>query len=80
MLFLADDIILATRMDEKEIKLEIAVMLYEKGKLTIGKASELAEIGQIEFQHFLASRNIRIHYDTEELEKDLKTLDTSSAI
>jgi predicted HTH domain antitoxin len=53
---------------------EIAVMLFQKEKLTLGQASNLAGMNQIAFQHLLASRQISVHYDVKDFESDLKTL------
>ena len=57
-----DEILQTTRMTKKELLQEIAIMLFEKEKLTLGQASKLAGINQFNFQHLLASRNISIHY------------------
>jgi len=70
-----DDILRATHLSPAELRVEIAVMLFQKEKLTLGRAAELADMGQLEFQRLLASREIPIHYDVEELEEDLETLD-----
>ena len=69
-----DDILQATRMTEEELKQEIAVLLFQKEKLTLGQASRLSGMDQLQFQHLLASRQIPIHYDLAEFEEDLKTL------
>ena len=69
-----DEILHTARMTEAELKQEIAVMLFEKEKLTLGQASHLAGINQLQFQHLLASRQIPVHYDVEDLEADIKTL------
>jgi predicted HTH domain antitoxin len=61
-------------MSEAELKQEIAVMLFQKEKLTLGQASNLAEMNQFQFQNLLASRQIPLHYDLEDLDADLKTL------
>jgi len=53
---------------------EIAIMLYQKQKLTLGQASRLADMSQFQFQHLLASRQIPLHYDVNDLEDDLNTL------
>ncbi len=71
---ISDDILYATHMTETEFLQEIAILLYEKGKLSLGKASKLARIGRIQFQLLLASRQIPINYDIEDFEADLKTL------
>jgi predicted HTH domain antitoxin len=73
-LLIPDEIVHATRMSEEELVQEIAVLLFQKGKLTLGQASRLAGISQLQFQHLLASRQIPVHYDVEDFEEDLKTL------
>lgn len=69
-----DDILQAARMTEEELRQEIAVLLFQKEKLTLGQASRLAGMNQFQFQHLLASRHIPVHYDVAEFEEDLKTL------
>ncbi|MGA1825193.1 MAG: UPF0175 family protein [bacterium] len=71
---ITDDIIQSAHMTENEVKREIAILLFQKGKLTLGQASQLAGTNQLQFQHLLASRMIPIHYDVKEFEEDLKTL------
>ena len=73
-LAIPEDILQATRMSDEELKQEIAVMLFQKEKLTLGQAAALAGMSQLQFQHLLASRQIPVHYDLEEFEKDLQTL------
>jgi predicted HTH domain antitoxin len=70
-----DEIIESTRMSIPELSQEIAVLLFQKEKLTLGLASRLARMSQIQFQHLLASRQIPIHYDEQDFEDDLKTLE-----
>ena len=64
----------ASRLSASELKVEIAVMLFQKEKLSLGQASRLADLGDLEFQHLLASRSISIHYDVGDFEQDLETL------
>jgi len=73
-LAIPEDILQATRMSDKELLQEIAVMLFQKEKLTLGQAAHLAGMSQLQFQHLLASRQIPVHYDVEEFEEDFKTL------
>ncbi len=61
-------------MTQQELMQEIPVMLYQKEKITLGQASQLAQMNQLQFQHLLASREIPINYDIEDLETDLKNL------
>lgn len=74
MVAIPEDILQATRMSDEELKQEIAVMLFQKEKLTLGQAAHLAGMSQLQFQHLLASRQIPVHYDVEEFEEDLQTL------
>jgi predicted HTH domain antitoxin len=69
-----DETLHAARMSASELKQEIAILLFQKNKLTLGQASRLAEMSQFRFQHLLASRNIPVHYDMDEFEADLATL------
>jgi len=71
---ISDEILYATHMTEAEFLQEIAILLYEKGKLSLGKASKLARMGRIQFQLLLASRQIPINYGIEDFEADIKTL------
>lgn len=73
-LVIPDDIVMATRMTTSELVQELAVMLFQREKLTLGQASRLAGMNQWQFQQLLASRRIPIHYDVAEFEADLKTL------
>ncbi len=69
-----DDILQATRLTEDELKQELAVILFQKDKLTLGQASILAGMNRLQFQHLLASRKIPVHYGVAEFEEDMKTL------
>lgn len=69
-----DDVLQAARMSEEELSQEIAILLFQKEKLTLGQAIRLAGMTRLQFQHLLASRQIPVHYDVAEFEEDLKTL------
>ena len=69
-----DEVLASTRMTETEMKQEIAVMLFQKEKLTLAQASRLAGMNRIAFQHLLAIRQIPVHYNVEDFEQDIKNL------
>jgi predicted HTH domain antitoxin len=71
---LPDALLESARMSEAELRQEIAVLLYEKERLTLAQASRLAEMNRLSFQHLIASRGIYIHYGAEDFEQDLDTL------
>ena len=68
------DVLYTSRMSLDDLRKELAIHLFEEGKLSLGKAKELAGISLWEFQQLLGSRGISMHYDVEEYESDLETL------
>jgi predicted HTH domain antitoxin len=73
-LVIPDELLKAARMSEAELMQEIVLMLFGQEKLTLGRASRLLGITQIEFQRLLASRKICVHYDVEDFRQDIKSL------
>jgi len=68
------DILDTARLTIDDLKVEMAVYLYGQGRLSIGKARELAEMALWEFRQLLASRRIPPHYDVADLDEDVATL------
>lgn len=64
----------SARLTAPEIKLELAIWLYAQGRLSVGKARELANMSLWEFRQVLASRRITAHYDTADLQDDMTSL------
>jgi predicted HTH domain antitoxin len=75
-LVISEDIVQASGLSEKELVLELIILLFERKKISIGKASQLAKMPLLQFQNELAIRNINIHYDETDLDVDLKNLAT----
>lgn len=71
-----DETLQAARLSPEELKRELALLLYQQDRLTLGQASQLAAMSQASFQHLLASREIPVHYDEAEFEADLHALDS----
>jgi predicted HTH domain antitoxin len=67
------DILDSARLTPSELKVEMAVHLYEQGRLSVGKARELADMTLWEFRQLLASRRIPPHYDETDLDEDIVT-------
>lgn len=68
------DILDSARLTLPELKVELGLYLYAQGRLSSGKARELAEMNLWEFRQLLASRGIPIHLDVEDVEQELATL------
>ncbi len=64
----------ALQINEADLRTEIAISLFQQERITLGTASQLAGLHQIEFQQLIASRGICVHYDVEDLEQDLTSL------
>jgi predicted HTH domain antitoxin len=72
----SDDLLLSLKESpeefEAEARLLLAVKLYELGRLTTGRAAELAEMGRVEFLFTLGRFGLSpIGVDPDELEQDL---------
>lgn len=68
------EVLRASRLTEDELRRELALHLFEQDKLSFGKARELAEMSVWDFQQFLGSRGISVHYDVGAYESDRETL------
>lgn len=68
------DVIHATRMTQQELRQELALSLFQREKLSFGKAREMAGMDVWTFQQLLGSRGISVHYDVADYEEDLATL------
>ena len=68
------EVIHATRMTPQELRQGLAIYLFQQGKLSFGKAREMAGMTVWAFQQLLRSKDIPVHYDVEDYEEDLVTL------
>lgn len=68
------DVLDSARMTADQLLVELAVSLYAQGRLSPGKAHELAGLSLWEFRQTLGLRQIAPHFDSEDLEQDLETL------
>jgi predicted HTH domain antitoxin len=72
---ISDEILQASRLNPSEFRQEIALHLFEAGHLTLGYASQLAEMPLNSFRQLLKQRDIPLYsYDVEDFELDLKNL------
>jgi predicted HTH domain antitoxin len=73
-LTIPDQYVRAAHMTEDELRCEIAVLLFQRERLSLAKAAELAAMDRLQFQHLLASRRIPVHYGEADLEQDVHDL------
>ncbi len=69
-----DDILTASEMSETDLKLEVAIVLYKREKISAGKACEWLGMNLIEFRRELGKRGVTINYDVEDFQADIETL------
>ncbi|MEA5579228.1 UPF0175 family protein [Anabaena sp. UHCC 0451] len=73
-----DEVLHKIQMSDAELVQEIAIMLFQQERFTLGQASYFANMNQLEFQRLLASRKIPLHYDIVELKEDVKSLEANN--
>lgn len=61
-------------LDPEAFKIEFAVWLYEKERLSFGQARTLSGLDEMSFRRELKKHGVYYHFDIEDLEKDLKNL------
>jgi predicted HTH domain antitoxin len=69
-----DAVLSESGLTEERMSVEVALELYRREKLTMGQAMRLAGTDRIGFWGLMASRDIYMHYDVEDLEQDIATL------
>jgi predicted HTH domain antitoxin len=57
---------------EKEFRKELALALYQRGILSLGKARVLAQMSRWEFEELLGQRKIVRHYTDADLNEDIR--------
>jgi predicted HTH domain antitoxin len=70
----SQDILDSARLTAPELKLELAIWLYAQGRLSAGKARELAGLSLWEFRQMVATRHITAHYAIDDLQDDLSAV------
>jgi len=73
------DVLESARMTIRDAKLELAIALFANGRLSQGKAAELADVSTGEFQMHLGSRHLGPHYTTEDALDDKAVLSSARA-
>lgn len=74
-IIISDEILQASQLTPSEFRQEIALHLFQTGRLTLGYASQLAEMAPNAFRQLLKQRHIPLYsYDVEDFELDLKNL------
>lgn len=60
-----------TDRDESQVRLVLALAMYQQEIFTLGQSAKLAHLSQAAFQKELGNQQIPIHYDVEDFERDI---------
>jgi predicted HTH domain antitoxin len=72
---ISDEILEASQLTPSEFCQEIALYLFQTGRLTLGYASQLADLEPNAFRQLLKQRHIPLYsYDVQDFELHLKNL------
>lgn len=68
---LEDEILIAGKISIEDLRLGIALWLFQEKNVALGKCAELAGMHKIQFQKELARRRISVHYTEDDLQRDI---------
>lgn len=74
VIYIPDTYLEEARLSEDQVKLELAILLFQQEHLTMAQAARLAGLHRMQMQRELARRKIPIHYGIEELKADMKKM------
>jgi predicted HTH domain antitoxin len=64
----------ALRVTEQDALVDIAIGLYKREEISLGRAAEVASISSVQLLGELGRRHIPINYGPDDLQADLATL------
>lgn len=71
---ITDELIQLSGMNEHSLRQELALWLYSKGKLSLGRAAKFCGLNRIAFMELMSKHNIDLNYSVDDLEQDLQTI------
>ena len=69
----SDELIASSHITLDDLRLGVAIWLFQDKKLSLGKCAKVAGMHKMMFQKELAKRKIPIHYTEADFERDLKS-------
>ena len=71
ILEIPDRTLLHSRYTVDEFRLDVAVMLFQKEAMSLGRAAEWVGLSRLEFQKELKKRGVHLHYSVGDLHEEL---------
>lgn len=73
MFVLESDILEAAHISKEEVKIELAILLYRKQRLSYAQARALSGLSRIEFDDLLFEYGVPTDFTVEDLHQDVRT-------
>jgi len=73
-LIIPDERFGSLKLDERDAMTDIAIGLYKREQVSLGRAAEIAGVSSPQFLSELGRRRIPINYDVDDLRADIATL------
>lgn len=70
---ISDEIVASSHLTLEEVRLGLAIWLFQEKQVSLGKSAKVAGMHKMMFQKELAKRKIAVHYTEEDFERDLKS-------
>jgi predicted HTH domain antitoxin len=74
VLEIPSDLLVSARMSASDAQLELALALFARGKISLGKAAQLAGLPVASFQMHLGARGLGPHYSPQDAMEDAGVL------
>jgi predicted HTH domain antitoxin len=62
------------KLDVRDVMTDVAIGLYKREQVSLGRAAEIAGVSSPEFLDELGRRRIPVNYDVDDLHADVATL------
>ena len=72
-----DDRIRDIRIDQQDALVDVAIGLYKRDEVSLGRAAEIVNLSVPAFLNELGRRRIPVNYSVDDLRTDVETLDRS---
>ena len=72
-LLISDEVVQQTQWSEDDFRMELAIFLYKRERMTLAQAADCVGMPGFLFQKELAKRKIPVNYSAEDLREDVET-------
>ena len=72
-LLISDEVVQQTQWSEDDFRMELAIFLYKRERMTLAQAADFVGMPGFLFQKELAKRKIPVNYSVEDLREDVET-------